>query len=172
MKFLLIALVALLPLCPAISQAQDSTEPAVPFHISSFGTPFAMQGDFVGEYRIHPDSIEVAVTRAVIRISDHCPYKGRRLLSSIQFGLSTETEKQRWKIASKSEEFLVGSVMSPNDEYTLGPAHFSIPKETSTDLSKHWLVVQLEDVVLDVPESKQKKGYAFAHSCRDIFTKR
>jgi len=129
-----------------------------------------MQGDFDGEYRIYPDRIELKVTKANISISEHCPYKGRRLLSAVKVGLATGTDAGRWKIVRGSQEFLLEQVMSPGDRHSLGELYFSIPKDASVDLSKHWLVVQMEDIVLDVPEEKRRKGYAFAHSGRDIFT--
>jgi hypothetical protein len=68
------------------------------------------------------------------------------------------------------QEFFLEQVMSPGDMHSLGELYFDIPKDNSIDLSKHWLVVQMEDTVLDIPEERRRKGYAFAHSCRDIFT--
>jgi len=142
-----------------------------PFSISSLNTAFAMQGDFEGEYRIYPDRIELKFTKANIRISEHCPYKGRRLLSAFKVGLATGTDDKRWKIADGAQEFLLELVMSPGDMHSLGELDFSIPNDASVDLSKHWLVVQMEDIVLDAPGEKQQKGHAYAHSCRDIFTR-
>jgi hypothetical protein len=143
---------------------------ARPFSISSLNTAFAMQGDFDGEYRIYPDRIELRVAKANIRISEHCPYKGRRLLSVVKFGLAKGTDNGRWKIAQGSQEFFLEQVMMPGDMLSLGELYFSIPKDDSVDLSKHWLVVQMEDTALDFPEEKRRKGYAYAHSCRDIFS--
>ena len=165
-----LALIVLL-VASSLAKAQDAGGPdARPFNISSLNTAFAMQGDFEGEYRIHPDRIELKVAKANIRISEHCPYKGRRLLSAMKFGLAVSTDDGRWKVANWSQEFFVEQVMSPGDTHSLGELYFYIPKDDSIDLSKHWLVVQMEDTVLDVPEEKRRKGYAYAHSCRDIFT--
>src|SRR5687767_8844801 len=78
MKLLFSALMIFLVVSVS-TKAQDADVPeARPFNISSLNTPFAMQGDFKGEYRIYPDWIEVKVTKANIHISHHCPYKGRR----------------------------------------------------------------------------------------------
>ena len=170
MKQGLLALVVLLIISP-LAKAQNGGSPeAHPFSISSLNTAFAMQGDFEGEYRIYPDRIELKVTKANIRISEHCPYKGRRLLSGVKFGLATSTEDKRWKMVDAGQEFFLEQVMSPGDMHSLGELYFDIPKDNSIDLSKHWLVVQMEDTVLDIPEERRRKGYAFAHSCRDIFT--
>jgi hypothetical protein len=170
MKQGLLALAVLLVISPlAKAQSGGSTE-ARRFSISSLNTAFAMQGDFEGEYRIYPDRIELKLTKANILISEHCPYKGRRLLSGVRFGLATSTEDKRWKIAEAGQEFFLEQVMSPGDMHSLGELYFYIPKDDSIDLSKYWLVVQMKDTVLDIPEEKRRQGYAFAHSCRDIFT--
>ena len=172
MRYLLTALAALSILIPSLNRVHASQE-ADPnsFHITSFGTAFAMQGEFEGQYRVYPNSIEVAASRALIRISEHCPYKGRRMLASIRFSMATCTDENRWKIVSKSKEIPVERVMSPGDEFDLGSIQFSIPKEEATDLAKHWFVVEMEDLVLDLPEREKKPGYAYAHSRKDIFSR-
>ena len=142
-----------------------------PFTISSLNTPFAMQGDFAGEYRIYPDRIELRLTKADISISEHCPYKGRRLFSGIKFGLAVNTDGKRWKIATAAPEYFLDQVMSPGETHNLGELYFYIPRDDSIDLSKHWLVVQMSATAIDFPEEKQRKGHAYAHSCRDIFTR-
>jgi hypothetical protein len=170
MKLTFITLAALLLFSTPASKAQDSVAPeAVPFHISSFDTPFAMQGDFEGEYRIYPRSIEVSVSKAVIRISENCPYKGRREFAALSFRLAFDTPDGKWDMDFESQKFFVNRIMIPGDEYTLGPVRFSIPKEETTDLSKHWFVVQLDDNTLDGPRGGQVPGFAFAHSRKDIF---
>ena len=157
----------------ALAEAQDAAVPeAHPFSISSLNTPFAMQGAFEGEYRIYSDRIELKVTKADIRISEHCPYKGHRLLSAVKFGLATSTDDKRWRIAHSGQAFFLEQVMRPGDMYSLGELYLYIPIDDSIDLSKHWLVVQMDDTVLDVAEEKRQKGYAYAHSCRDIFTQK
>jgi hypothetical protein len=157
----------------ASTKAQNAGVPEPqPFSISSLNTPFAMQGVFEGEYRIDSGRLELKITKAEISISEHCPYKGRRLLSAVKFGLATTTDDKRWKIAHAAPELFLEQVMRPRDTYSLGELYFYIPLDDSIDLSKHWLVVQMEDTALDVAEEKPQKGYAFAHSCRDIFTRK
>lgn len=156
----------------ASAKAQDAgAAEAHPFSISSLNTPFAMQGVFEGEYRIDSGQVELKITKAEIRISEHCPYKGRRLLSAVKFGLATTTDGNRWKIVNTASELPLEQIMRPGDTYSLGELYFYIPIEDSIDLSKHWLVVQLADTVLDVAEEQRQKGYAYAHSRRDIFTR-
>lgn len=167
-----LALIVLL-LISSATKAQDLAEPTVqPFRISSLNTPFAMQGDFEGEYRIYSDRIELRIIKATILISDHCPYKGRRLFSSLKFGLATNTAEGRWRPTSWSQNFVLEEVMSPGDQVDLVELSFTIPKDKALDLSKHWLVVQMADTALDLPGRKLQEGYALAKSCRDIFAPR
>jgi hypothetical protein len=173
MKLAFIALVAILLLCPLASRAHALAEPeAVPFHISSYDTGYGMQGDFVGEYRVYPKSIEISLSKAVIRISQHCPYKGRREFAALSFRLATNTPDGKWDMDFESQKLIVKRIMTPGDEYSLDPIQFSIPKEETTDLSQHWFVVQMDDLVLDHPRGRLVEGFAFAHSCRDIFVKK
>jgi hypothetical protein len=174
MRVMKSALFALFLLCAAagVCEAQTAGEPkAVPFHISSLGSAFAMQGDFDGEYRVYEEGIEVRLTGGLVRISPHCPYKGRRVFGAIRFALTTAREKG-WKMVSTSEKFWVERIMLPNDQYQLGPISFWIPKESGADLSKHWMVVQMDDITLDIPDGEERDGYAIAHSGRDIFVSR
>jgi hypothetical protein len=170
----LITLAAILLLCPFVARAQDAAEPeAVPFHITSYNTPFAMQGDFEGEYRVYPKSIEVSLSRAVIRISEHCPYKGRREFAALGMILASMGPNGKVDKRFKSEKLTVGRVMLPGDEYSLGSIHFSIPKEETTDLSKHWFAIYMDDIVLDHPTRRNPvQGFALALSLKDIFTHR
>jgi hypothetical protein len=171
MKETSFALLILLITSPfAVAQVGGAPE-TQPFSISSRNTAFAVQGDFEGEYRIYPDRIELRVMRADISISEHCPYKGRRLLSGVKFGLAVNTDGKRWKIATATPEYPLDQMMSPGDTSNLGELYFYIPRDDSIDMSKHWLVVQMADTAIDVPEEKRRKGYAYAHSCRDIFTR-
>ena len=156
-----------------LAMAQDGgAAESRPFTISSLHTAFGMQADFAGEYRLYPERIELRFTKMNISISEHCPYKGRRLLSGIKFGLATNTVEGRWRIANTAPQFYLEKVMSPGDTHDLGELYFYIPRDDSVDLSKHWLVVQMADTAIDVSEDKRRRGYAFAHSSRDIFIKR
>jgi hypothetical protein len=169
MKPGLLTLVALMIISPLASAKNVSSPEAHPFSISSLNTAFATQGDFEGEFRIFPDRIELRVTKANIYLSEHCPYKGRRLLSGLKFGLVTSTDGKRWKEANSGQDLYLAQVMSPRDTYSLGELYVVIPIDNSIDLSKHWLVAQMEETVLDIPEERERKGYAFAHSCRGHF---
>jgi hypothetical protein len=135
--------------------------------ISSLNTAFATQGDFEGEYRIFPDRIELKLTKAEIYLSDKCPYKGRRRLSSLKFGLATNTEGKRWNISYTGQELFLNQIMYPKDLYSLGELYFIIPIDNSVDLSKHWFVAEVEESLLDV--GVERKGYAYAHSYKDVF---
>jgi len=173
MRLKLLLFVALFLCAASVVEAQVEGEPkAVPFHISSLDTAFAMQGDFEGEFRVYPDWVEVRLARGLVRISEHCPYKGRRVFGAIKFALAAGTDAGKWKMLGGSQKLWVERVMVPNDEHQLGEVSFWIPREPDADLSKNWLVVQLDDDVLDVPDGEKRKGYAFAQSCKDIFVRR
>ena len=171
--FALLPLFSLIFLCQPEARAQTvpDYEPTA-FHISSLDTPFAMQGDFEGQYTVYPEGIGVRLTKALVRIGTHCPYKGPREFRAISFVLATMSESGRWKVETRSLKYPVARVMLPGDEYRLEAVEFFIPKKLTTDLSKYWLVVQMDDIVLNHPAgAKLTEGFALASSCRDIFIK-
>ena len=163
--------IAFILLGVSMTYAQSSGEPgSKPFHFSSRGTPYGVQGEFEGTYLIHDDSIEVSVTKATIYVSENCPYQGRRSVNALRFGLATETSSDgRWKIESAGQPLTLGLVMSPKEEYALFNLYFLIPKGASIDLAKDWFVVEIQTDTLDIPQEKNKRGYVYAFSCKDIF---
>lgn len=169
MKTRCLLLLGFLLISSAATAQDNSIAEPYAFSISSLDTPFAMQADFEGEYRIYPDRIDFRLTKTNVRISDHCPYKGRRVFANLKLGLVTTNDQGRWKIARWSQELSIEQVMSPGDQHGVGEVYFSIPIDDELDLSRHWLVAQMEDNTLDLPVEKRQQGYAFAHSCRDIF---
>jgi hypothetical protein len=174
MKTTVLLALAFLFLGPSTSWAQSQTSSdAKWFHFSSRGTAFGVQGDFFGTYIIEDDSIAVNVTKATIYVSEHCPYKGRRGINQLTIGLATEIDPNgRWKIESVAQPTLLEIVMSPKDERTFYGLYFRIPKKRDADLTKRWLVVEIQDQVLDPPPERPafSKGSAFTHSCKDIFS--
>src|ERR1044071_4504862 len=124
--FILLPVLSLLLLCQAAARAQGvvADGETVPFHISSLDTAFAMQGDFEGEYTVSPKAIRVRLTKALVRIGTHCPYKGPREFHAIQFALATYNEEGRWKSVFKSRKYTVRRVMMPGDEYTFDGVEF------------------------------------------------
>lgn len=169
MKFLLMAMLALSFLSSAQAQ-QDLSPEAQPFYISSVNSAFGVQGKFEGEYRVYPDRIKLKVTKAEILVSGDCPYQGRRRISGLRFDLAKRLENKKWSTIKGGQDFFLNEVMNPGDKVTFHDLYFDIRFDTFTDLSKHWLMVQIEDIALDVPEERLQKGYAFAHSSCNIFT--
>jgi hypothetical protein len=172
MRLIFTALAVLLTASPLAEAQSPSQSESHPFSISSLNTPFALQGDFEGEYRVYSDHIELKVTTATILFRRDSPYKGRSLLSSLRLGLATRIDGNGWKPANMGQEVSLEQMMRPGDVYSLGELHFYIPIDGSVDLSKHWLVAQVEDIVLDSPGEEGLRGYSFAHSARDIFTQK
>jgi hypothetical protein len=169
--FALLPVFPLLFLCQPRARAQTVAEyEPIPFHISSLDTAFAMQGDFEGEYVVYPEGVSVRLTKALVRIGTNCAYKGARELRAISFALVTLNDEGRWKMDLRSLKYVVARVMRPGDEYRFDGVEFFIPKKLTTDLSKHWFVVQMDDWTRDVHEGDEpSEGFAFANSCRDIF---
>lgn len=162
--------VAVLLVVSLSARAQDAGTPqARPFRISSLNTPFAMQGEFKGEYRVYPGWVELKVTQATVLVSNHCPYKGRRVLSTLKLALATSRGARGWRIVKAGQPVFLEQVMRPGDTRSFGEMYFYIPVDDSIDLPRHWLVAEMEEIALDAPEDEPRQGYAFAHSCRDIF---
>ena len=168
MKYLLMVILVLSCLSTALAQQELSPEPH-PFYISSLNTAFGVRGKFEGEYRIYPDRIKLKVTKAEILVSPDCPYQGRRQISAMMFDLATRLENKKWSSIKAGQNFLLNEIMSPGDKVTFHDLYFDIRLDKSVDLSKHWLMVQIEDIALDLPDERLRKGYAFAHSSYDIF---
>ena len=171
MRYKLALLIAFCLFGGTVGYAQSGGESdSTPFHFSSRGTAFGVQGEFEGTYLIHHDSIEVNVTKATIYVSENCPYQGRRSINQLRFGLATQTSSDgKWKIESAGQSVALNLVMNPKEEYALYNLNFFIPKQGSIDLSKRWVVVEIQTDPLDVPPEKNKRGYVYAFSCKDIF---
>ena len=149
--------------------AQLLAEPETkPFHFSSRGSPFGLQAEFEGTYRIYDTSIQVYVSKATFYVSEHCPYQGRRRINYIKFALWNEGPPK--KVENSAAPVYLSVIMSPREEYTVTDLYFSLPKERMLDLEKRWFVVVMQEDAIDLPLTDNEKiGYAYAHSCRDIF---
>jgi hypothetical protein len=152
-------------------QAQTSAESSpVPFSISSINSSFALAGTFEGEYRVRDDSIEITISSASVYLRNYGSYHGRRELSFISVGLASATAPGRWKVISHSRAVPVGETMKPGDRYLAEEKmRFSIPLESSLDLTKCWLLVEMGEITLD-SDFEGRVGYALAQSSRDIFS--
>ena len=141
-----------------------------PFHISSRGSAYGVQGEFEGTYRITDSSLEVYVSKGMLYVSEHCPYQGMRRINYIKFGL-WNNDAAKWKVENSAPPLYLYVVMSPREEHAMSDLHFSLPKESALDLAKRWLVVEIQDDALDVELLDEgNKGYAFVH--RGIIVKR
>src|SRR5215204_6004306 len=172
MKSVVGLIVTLLVFSVPTAYAQSAGEAeGTPFHISSRGSAYGVQGEFEGTYRITDSSVEVYVSKGALYVSEHCPYQGRRRINYIKFGLWNQ-EASKWRVENSAPPLYLYVDMSPRDEHPLSDLHFTLPKESAIDLSRRWLVVEIQEDALDAPAEEGKKGYAFVHSCEDIFIKR
>ena len=166
----LIFAVLFLGMSSAYAQSTGESEDR-PFHISSRGSAYGVQGEFAGTYRITDSSVEVYVSKGTLYVSEHCPYQGRRRINYIKFGLWNDGAA-KWKIENSAPPLYLYAVMSPREQQVMTDLKFSLPKESALDLAKRWLVVEIQEDALDAPPLEDgRKGYAFVHSCTDIFVK-
>ena len=155
---------------PAESRARGARQQGVPFNISSRGSAFGVQVGVVGTYTVNETHVEVSVERVLIYVSEHCPYQGRRFVNTLTVGLAKKSPRGGWEFENRGLPVFVEQVLSPREEHGLAGLHFRIPRSANTDLSQRWLVVETEELDLDAPdEDRGVKGYAFAHSRRDLF---
>ena len=159
----------LLGISSVYAQSVDESE-ATPFHISSRGSAFGVQGEFAGTYRVSDSSIEVYVSKATLYVSEHCPYQGRRRINYITLGLWNQEASQS-RLANRAEALHLYVVMSPREEHVMSDLRFSLPMDSTVDLAKRLLVVEIQEDTLDGP-AQSGKGYAYVHSCPDIFVKK
>ena len=155
---------------PAAAGAQRAESPApTRFSISSRGSGFGVQGEYEGTYLIRDDRIEVWVTKVTFYVSENCPYQGQRTIDQVKFALGVETGRgSEWKKEFSSEPVAVGLWMKPKDEYTLYDLSFTIPVGKGLDLSKRWLVAEIQTQAVDEPPG-QRDGFTYTSSCKDIF---
>ncbi len=155
---------------PAV-YAQSVDEPETrPFQMSSRGSPFGLQAEFEGTYRIYDSSIEIYVDKVTFYVSEHCPYQGRRMINYINFALWNPEAPKR--VESRSMPRYLALIMTPKEEHTVTNLHFSLPKESTIDLSRRGLAVEMQEDTLDAARDQDGKGFAFVHSCNDIFARR
>ena len=157
----------LLGMSATYAQSADGPK-AIPFHISSRGSADGVQGEFEGTYRVYESSIEVYVSKATLSVSDNCPYQGRRRINYLKFGLWNQ-EASKWKVENSATPLYLYAIMSPREEQPLSDLRFSLPRESTLDLVRRWLVVEIQEDALDLPVDSRKTGYSFVHSCPDIF---
>lgn len=158
-----------------LAQAADASAQAMlwqkgAFKVSSLNSPFGVRMEVEGTYTVNENYVEVNVERALIYVSEHCPYQGRRLINTLSVALGAPTTRApgSWEIENRSLPLVVERVMSPRDEYRLAGLHFQIPRSEGADMTKRWLIFETEELALDTPRPDEK-GYAFAHSCRSLF---
>lgn len=169
MKRHLISLLILFMLSATVIRAQDASE-SLRFSISSVKSPFAMAGTFEGEYLIRDNSVEVTISSASVYLRNYGSYQGRRELAFINVALASINVSGGWKVVSHARAIPVGETLRPGDMHLVAEKmRFSIPKESSVDLSNCWLLVEMGELTLDT-NAEGRVGYAFAHSARNIFS--
>ena len=167
----MLLMILMMSLSAASTMAQDGfSKESQSVEISSLKTPFAVQAQFSGKFRVYPSGIALEFDKSLITVSENCPYKGRRLITTLRVGLATRTEKG-WEIVNSAPAIAIQRVLKANDSIDLGELKFLIPLTEHLELSDHWFVVQIDETSLDGDDLENADGVSFAHSDRKIFTR-
>ena len=118
------------------------------FYVSSLDSSypsnnFPMKGTFDGEYRVHPDFVEVIIKKGIVYnySSQEIPID----LASLDFSLTYYIMPQKWEKFPKSRFELIGSKrLNYGESYTFTNIRFVIPKSSSTELSKLQMTFGIE----------------------------
>lgn len=162
-------LVVMMSLLSASARAQNSgSAESHSLQISSLKTPFAVQTQFSGKFKVYPSAIALEFEKSLITISENCPYKGRRLLTTLKVSLATSSDKG-WKLVGSAPTIPIQQVLKANDSIDLGELNLLIPLTERLELSKYWLVLQIDETTLD-GDLDSTDGVSFAHSDRTIFS--
>jgi hypothetical protein len=166
MKYIPVLIIISFALSPiTTSSGQDNYATSGRFSVSSLDSPFALVGVFEGEFHVYPDRVEVLVEKAALQFNNKVRHKRKIEVSSIRVGLAKLTSRGGdWEITTRSEKTKVGQVIMPGQGYELVGIKFTIKQGASIDLSKRWLVFEMEE--------KGQSRYAYAHSNPKIFSKR
>jgi hypothetical protein len=141
--------------------------PRIPFYMTNINddTFFSVRGAFQGEFQILPESVELNIKETDIDYPIKYSLLGKRQLTAISAGLCISTNTGEWTI-THSDTIRVNILVSPGDHIKLKTLHFSILKNSVTDVSRSHIVMQL---VEDLPDGR--KGYFNVHSDPDIFSR-
>ncbi|MEQ8956317.1 MAG: serine/threonine-protein kinase [Coleofasciculus sp. C2-GNP5-27] len=138
---------------------------SVPFYIFSENNGL-FDTKFEGSYSVSPTVIEITLTKTTI-IRRETRYQGKNLVTAISVGLASDSPNG-WKgINHQSHE--MNRVMKVDDAYSFAnyhPIRFSIPRPN--DLSKYWLVFDIQSVNVD--SSNPKLIHNYTYSQQDIFS--
>jgi hypothetical protein len=121
MRRSIIAIATLLLLTFSLSardQNGDKEQPEPrPIGISSYGSAFGLQTMVEGSLIKEPNSIAVRVAKIIVRVSEHCPYKGPRTLKSMRLGLATYGRGGNFCMVAESAPISYDLTMRPGDEH-------------------------------------------------------
>lgn len=143
------------------------TQPIVEFNISSMNSGFAITGIFQGEYRIYNDFIEINFVKSKFLSNNNLENKRKRLLKSMTVGLGKNLPDGKWDMTNHSLSYLIDKPIDLSESYNMENIKFLIPKDLNIDLSKNWIIIQLE--ITELEGATNQIGYVYAHSNKDIF---
>ena len=113
------------------------------FSVSNLQSPFAVKGQFSGEWSASPEQVFVAFSRSVITYPEVNPAGDpEQWISFIRIGLA-ETFDQSWDIVAESEDFSVDQAVVAGSELSLPPFSLSFKLPDRQELINRWLVVSI-----------------------------
>jgi hypothetical protein len=157
-----------MPLLAPMANAQQAPR-SLPFRISSIGSKLTTQIDSVGNFQVHPDRIELHVSRATLSYSEKARLRTPRHISQIQFFLVHSTNGRKWDKSISGTAISLNKVLQPGEQQNLGGFEASIPIDDTVNLADHWLLIQLTEQVHNPRTDRPQTVFSYAHSSRKIF---
>lgn len=150
---------------PQSQLSKANSNNSIPFFMSSQNNGFfSIVGSFEGQFKVLPESVEIVVNKAHINSSRQHPILKSNNITAITAGLGIQNKYKEWTISYRSQRLPMNKIISPEGFLVLDNLNFSIPKNKSTDISRNYLVIELE-----ITNSDNSVGYTYVHSDEDIF---
>ncbi|MCH7569297.1 MAG: ankyrin repeat domain-containing protein, partial [Deltaproteobacteria bacterium] len=137
-----------------------------PLHISSYKSGFGRVFDITARYKVTEQSIEILVIYGKMIHSKRATHRGRT--DTIMFGLGTRT-KHKWRTSEKGNKRPFVKETLPGDTIRLYLRRFSIPIDSSVELSSRWIVLEAQGSDTDSTGKVRSPVWWYAHSSKDIF---
>ena len=108
----------------AYAQSVDEAE-ARTFHMSSRGSPFGVQAEFEGTYRVYDSSIEINVSKASLYVVNTARIRGgaKSITSNSRCGIRTLPGESEHPV-----RLFLNVIMSPQGRISLAGPQFLTPK--------------------------------------------
>lgn len=141
---------------------------SVPFTMAAISQDSAFAGTFTGRMRAAGDDVELLFDAGRLTYTGVGRYAGPREVGSVAFAFAQGDRADYWRVASRSDRTRLRRVVAAGAELVLDSLRVRIDRR-GLPLSEYWLVVEIENVLIDVPATSQARGLAYLHSDRTFF---